>query len=643
MFGSNFSLMNYDTLSTHPWNCMNLHMNQAYEHMQTWPGLFQTQRYSFDNYTPYGNNYSNTFLLDPMYTMMQASWGTPAWNNGPWNNPNGGWNIWAPWGGNWGGGSSSSSSSSTDPEQLEHREKYTKLSNLAKELVEYDGLSNTEKRTLKAAINNTSGTDEEKYERLLKAYKEISGDTVEEFLAEGGQNLAVKDPSASGNDSSKNNFYYQLTQTGYEYKNTEMDKQVEKFHNSIKNELKGNDGSAEVAAGEILKLSSANILDFISSYNSKYSKSNDPKRIIKHISENWSDVGGKMKSTVGSTIVTPLVDALISKAQDVRKYLDEDAEEMITEAIEELETAKSKSKESADSNLSDAFDKLYLLTRQGAIAKVRNDAIAYYGEIDSKVFDDKLFADEVKKDLIAEGFDDADIDETEVKVSKEEAKKSSKSKKSEAEETPEEREAREAKEAKEAEERKAKRNEKKAEEAKTMQTKMASAGVSLNTHLSGWAWSDESSIAVNDTLSNVSKENVMILLNGYYITAGKLGATEGLIERLDDECDGGKIEMENKKKLINSLLEVAKDAGLETSAHYIKIQTIMKKYETGHDCAEKTTFNNGHIDNSLSSDGVWSAIGTIFGSWFVGLKTDNELIDEHMEALFQEIKAKQGT
>lgn len=658
MFGSYFSLMNYDTLSTNPWNCMNLHMNQAYDHMQTWPGFFNVQRYSFDNFTPYGSAYSNSFLLDPRYTIMQKSWGTPAWQNLPftdWSkNPNGSWN-WSPWGQNWSfNNSTNNASSSTDPDQIEHREKYNKLLSLAKQVKDYGDLSNTEKRTLQAAINDTKGTDKEKFEKLLKAYKTISKETIKSFLVENGQNLAVKDPSASGNDSSKNNFYYQLTQTGYEYKETTMDIDVENFYNSIKNELKGNDGSAEIAAGEIAKLNIDNVLDFISSFNSKYSKTNEPKRIIDHIKEEWSSVGGAMQSTVSSTIIVPLVDTLKSKAQDVRKHLDEDSQEAIKLAIEELEEAKYNSKTSIDSNLSAAFDKLYLLTRQGAVAKVRNDAIAYYGEIDSDIFNSKLFADEVKKDLIEEGFEDKDIENTEVSISEKEAKKSSKSSKNDVEETPEEKKAREEEERKKAEEAEAKRAEQEKRSSIEKKEENITAGMMINQNLTGWSWSDQPSININNTLEKINENNVMDVLTGYYINAGKLGATEGLIERLDDEHDGDKIEITNKIKVIDSLLKVAAKNDLKTSKHYIAIENIMTKYKTGgeyYDKAQgkctKDTFNHGGFDRSFTSEGAWSAIGAVvmncFGlGWTIGLKTDNEVIDEHLEALFQEIKAKQA-
>ena len=306
MFGNQFSLMNYDTLSTNPWNCMNLHMNQVACDMQVWPSLFQTQTYSFNNYIPYGGSYSNSYLTDPMYTIRQASWGTPAWNNNLWNNPmNGGWN-WTPWGNN-GIISGSSSSNSSDPEEIKHSEKYNKLKKLVEQLEKYEYLSNEEKRTLSAALKDTKGTNQEKFEKLLKAYNTIGKDKVEDFLVN-ANGLAVKDTSTTeGKDTSKNNFYYQLTQAGFEYKNKTMDDEVENFYNSIKNELKENGGKAVKACAVVDALDNSNILDFISSYNSNHKAD----ALFKHIGNNWKKVKGEMATSVSSQIIDPLADKLL--------------------------------------------------------------------------------------------------------------------------------------------------------------------------------------------------------------------------------------------------------------------------------------------------------------------------------------------
>lgn len=635
MFGNQFSLMNYDTLSTNPWNCMNLHMNQVACDMQVWPSLFQTQTYSFNNYIPYGGSYSNSYLTDPMYTIRQASWGTPAWNNNLWNNPmNGGWN-WTPWGNN-GITSGSSSSNSSDPEEIKHSEKYNKLKKLVEQLEKYEYLSNEEKRTLSAALKDTKGTNQEKFEKLLKAYNSIGKDKVEDFLVN-ANGLAVKDTSTTeGKDTSKNNFYYQLTQAGFEYKNKTMDDEVENFYNSIKNELKENSGKAEKACAVVNALDNSNILDFISSYNSNYKAD----ALFEHIGNNWKKVKGEMATSVSSQIIDPLADKLIAKAQEVSDYLDDDAQDEIKKAIEELETAKSKSKKSVNSNLSSAFNRLYLLTRLGATAKLRNDAIAYYGEIDSKVFDDKLFNKKVTKDLIDEGFDKSAIEEAQVSVSDREARRASRAKgEDDVEETPEEK----AKRLEEEEKKKAEREKKKAEEKIEARRASRADGLSLNTYLTGWSFDNESSIAINDILEGVDKDNIMALLEGYYIDAGKAGAKEGLLERLDDEYDGGTISMDNKKKIVTSLLEVAEEVGLKDSPEYKKIKSIMNKYEEGHSCEAKNTFNNGGLDRLIGSDGALSAVNSwvknIFVSPWIGLTTDNEVLDKQIESLFQKIKS----
>ena len=135
----------------------------------------------------------------------------------------------------------------------------------------------------------------------------------------------------------------------------------------------------------------------------------------------------------------------------------------------------------------------------------------------------------------------------------------------------------------------------------------------------------------------------MALLEGYYIDAGKAGAKEGLLERLDDEYDGGTISMDNKKKIVTSLLEVAEEVGLKDSPEYKKIKSIMNKYEEGHSCEAKNTFNNGGLDRLIGSDGALSAVNSwvknIFVSPWIGLTTDNEVLDKQIESLFQKIKS----
>ncbi len=664
------SMSNYHTLSTNPEDSMNLLMNRQVEHQRAWAPMFNVPTYSFGNYMPYTTSASNNFLIDPRHTVAQSTWGTPAWNKDMWNQ--GGWTPWggtSPWGNNTG-----SSTTSTDPEAIKHREKYNKLLSLVKQLKNYEYLSNDDKRNLEAAINDTKGTDQEKYERLSKAYKAIGIDKVREFLVDGANNVAVISPTSdAGKNTAKNNFYYQLTSTGFEYKGKEMDNSVEDFFNSIDNELKSNQGTTTKAADVVQALNEDNILDFISSYNSNYRNKSGATRIFDHISANWSDVSDELKPTVHTNIITPLVDKLIEKAQTVRNSLDDVSQDAIRDAIAELETAKSNSKTSIDSNLSSAFDKLYLLTRKGALAKVTNDAVAYYSEIDSDLFKADMFNQKIKEDLLEEGFDDSAIDAATVNISGKEARRASG--KADEPETPEEKAAREAKEA-----------EYKANQQVQLEQKqkdIKAFGASLADDLSGST--DDSFYSTVDTnLATLDKDNIMHFLTGYYIDGNNLGNTEGLIEKLDDESGAdGVITMANKRKIVDSLMKVAEAEGLSSSPNYVKLKSVLAMYDNstneGQERYGAKDFNYGGGTRALNSEGLGYTVGnglvgmTVGGSgaavgaaacaasgpvgWIIGglaivggivgaccdQVTDNEVIDEHMEALFQEIRAKQAS
>ena len=99
------SAMNYDMISTNPWNSMNLHMNQLWDHSMALQNIYTYPSYDFSNYYQYGTPSNNTWMTNPMYTIGQMSWSTPAWgqvaNTFGWN------------GVNFGGGASSSSNSSS--------------------------------------------------------------------------------------------------------------------------------------------------------------------------------------------------------------------------------------------------------------------------------------------------------------------------------------------------------------------------------------------------------------------------------------------------------------------------------------------------------------------------------------------------
>lgn len=421
------SAMNYDMMSPNPWNTMNLHMNQLWDHSAAWNNMFSVPQYSFDNFMPYGNMYGNSYLTNPFYSLNQMSWGTPAFNNMPWNNGGNMGNMWSPFG--WNGGSFNGNNNGNSNTNSTASRKYNRLLTFMKQLVKYeDGLSASQIDALNDAMRNAKGTTEEKYEKLLDAYNEIDKDTIRDFLAENGHKLGVSS-DIKGNAKNKDSFYHRLLHTGFEYE-TDMDDEVEKFYDEIKT-LKGSDGKSEDIEGIIglINNETYDILDFISSWNNNYKDDSESARVIDHIKKYYDDIDDKeQKADAKKLILKPFVEELIDKANSVKKVLDKDSKEAIEEAISDVREALNNTDESVDGNLSDAFDKLYLYTRQGAMAEFRNDAKAYYGEIDDEVFNDKLFVDEMIKDLESEGFSSSEIEDTEVAISERRAKRASRSK-----------------------------------------------------------------------------------------------------------------------------------------------------------------------------------------------------------------------
>lgn len=426
------SAMNYDMMSPNPWNTMNLHMNQLWDHSAAWNNMFSVPQYSFDNFMPYGNMYGNSYLTNPFYTLNQMSWGTPAWNNTPWNNnsnvANGG-NMWSPWGwngGNFNGGSSNNANNNSNTNSTANR-KYTRLLSLVNQLVQADDiLSPSQIDNLNDAKRNTKGTTEEKYERLLEAYNDIDKDTIREFLRENGYKLGVSS-DVKGQEKNKDTFRNRLLNAGFEYESI-MDDKVEEFYDEIAT-LKDNDGTSEIAEGIIALIDNKtyDILDFISSWNNNYKEDSDSSRVIDHFAKYYDEMEDKEQKDSAKKILKLLVAELIDKANDVKKSLDTDSKEAIEDAIHDVREALKNSDDSVAGDLSGAFDKLYLYTRQGAMTVLRNDAKTYYGEIDSAVFNDKLFTTDVYKDLISEGFTDDQIKDTGVAISERKAKRAASS------------------------------------------------------------------------------------------------------------------------------------------------------------------------------------------------------------------------
>lgn len=178
-------------------------------------------------------------------------------------------------------------------------------------------------------------------------------------------------------------------------------------------------------------------------------------------------------------------------------------------------------------------------------------------------------------------------------------------------------------------------------------------------------------IVINESLEQLTPENVVEFLKGY--NAAKSGANflhknEGIMEMMDDEHDDGELKMENKKHLVETLLKAAEAKGLQNSPNYKTINNIMKAYRNGGKLAGVTNFNQRHeftpkAWGSIAGGGASGAAGAIAATffatnpigWIGGIssvigggiaaacfdkRTDNERLDEAMNALLQEIQNK---
>lgn len=618
------SKMNYDMLSQFPTDTMNLHMNQLWDNSKALSNLYTFPSYEFGSFTPYGGINSNSYLTDPMYSVKQSAWGTPAWNNSlPWLNNNAS-NLWNNSGNMWGNmgwnGSNSnggSNDSNLTAEEKGFQRKHNALMSLVKQLKDYEGLTNEEKDELTVAARGTKGTWEEKYDALKEAYDKVDKSTVKEFLAEGGFKLGVS-KDIKGNAKDKDSFNNRLLACGYEYEDTAVDKQLDTFYDGIKN-LSNEDGTDAGAEGILggFETGTIDILDFVSSWNNEYKDNKDAKRVIKHIAQYYDKIDDEQsKETAKKKILTPFVNAMIKKANSVKGSLDADSKEKMEKAVDELrkalEETKTGKKDKVNSKLSDAFDTVYLLSRQAAMTKLRNDAKKQYGDIDDEVFNDKLFEDEIIKDLKAEGFSDSDIKDAEVKIS--EKKKTTKADKKEKDEEDEEDKKAEVKEKDEVD---------KKEPNGSAQVRQDGSDVKHALYHQQWGGTigKENSEALASTLKEVSnEEDILNFLDGYYGTSGEY-PHEGLMERLDDDTENDIITVDIKLDFLDAVLEKANSLGLSEDKNYTKLASLVKKCKGMSDA------------KSLDVTYEWRIFctGTTYG----------EAIDKQLHALHKKMRAKQ--
>lgn len=210
-------------------------------------------------------------------------------------------------------------------------------------------------------------------------------------------------------------------------------------------------------------------------------------------------------------------------------------------------------------------------------------------------------------------------------------------------------------------------------------------GIAVKDLLDGWT-SDNDAKEINKYLNNISKYNVMEFLDGVFSV--DKNPTEGLIEKLDDDCDENVVTMKNKMNLVNKFLEKAEDLGLEKDPDYIKLKVLMARHND-----KEGNFNNTNAeresgacswDGAVAGAGVAGTAGaavagfTAAGSWLAGTKigaaigsfggpagtilggvigavaglaggfivdycdkhTDNEVIDDLMQSLYKKMKTK---
>lgn len=737
------------------WGSFNIQANTAWADSITRPMLGQTSIYNFNNFCQYPNMAGNSYLTNPFFTLGQMSWqntmngGMPYFNaqgqfQAPWANGTG-MNNWGFMG--WTPSGTTSSNSNLTEEENDYKIKYDTLLPLVKELSKYDEISYKEQVTLKNAISPTGKTWKEKFEALEKAYKKIDKETRREFILENGYKIGTT-KDINGKDD-KNSFYNRLLDCGYEFTHDSVgvDDQISSIRDSIRS-ISSKNGKAVML--ENIANGDYDILDIVSSWNTKYaSSSDDEKRIIDFAIKQFNTLDKKdsLRETVIDSAIYPLVDKLIYVAEyEFKDGVSASSQAKIEKAVSNLRDSKNNcSKEAGiDSNLSKYFDELYLLLRQASITKLRNDVLKYYGEVDPEVFTDDMFETETYKDLKNEGFDDLAIKGAGVTPKKKPTSSGSKTsneidnktaleqveqlKKYGVIETMQLKTAdgktvyREkektgnrdyqrlyyiendklvewtntrydddttsfvainnalAQNEVEAKPSKVIEDKEKAEEARqnavsvqNSRENSKSDGKYIAEKLPGTT-DDFIYSNVDTKLRNLNKDNIIDFFDGYYDVRGQ-GKIEGILELMDDEYDKGQIKIENKKIMINSLLERAVQAGISTSDDDYKAihELINDKYTSSFE--DKNTFNHGgwsrfgkdwavklsqgigalavggyaaslaaaaSVTAAISNPIGWCVAGGIIIWLLCDKTTDNEVLDKHMKSLYNKIKAKES-
>lgn len=412
------SFINFQMCSTNPMNSLNIMWNQLGTKNLANSMMYHYPVFSMNNFTPFFNGTSNDYLTNPFYSVAQTMWNFNQSGNTIWggsnNNMFGNMDFSKMWGNFTGSGSSSSvgGERTKTAEQIEYQRKYNKLLSLMKQLKDAEEITSAQKDIINAAIvadnENSKGEWKDKFNALKKAYDKIDDKNIKKYLV---KNM---DASVNGESGAENSFRVQLTDAGYEYTATDVDTKLNALVCAI-DEL--SDSNPRISNGLIdaLDIESAdtNILDLISSWNSEKGNLNvGNKRIMAYIADKYNDskIKDESREEIKTSLVKPLYLSLINKAKDLANQLEGEEIDNLNNAITTLATEYEKLDKNMSTSFVQAFDNLYVATRWAAIKVIEKEADEYYGEIDSKFFNNELFDDDVKDDLIAEGFSKTEID-----------------------------------------------------------------------------------------------------------------------------------------------------------------------------------------------------------------------------------------
>ena len=412
------SFINFQMCSTNPMNSLNIMWNQLGTKSLANSMMYHYPVFSMNNFTPFFNGTSNDYLTNPFYSVAQTMWNFNQSGNTIWggsnNNMFGNMDFSKMWGNFTGSGSSSSvgDERTKTAEQIEYQRKYNKLLSLMKQLKDAEEITSAQKDIINAAIvadnENSKGEWKDKFNALKKAYDKIDDKNIKKYLV---KNM---DASVNGESGAENSFRVQLTDAGYEYTATDVDTKLNALVCAI-DEL--SDSNPRISNGLIdaLDIESAdtNILDLISSWNSEKGNLNvGNKRIMAYIADKYNDskIKDESREEIKTSLVKPLYLSLINKAKDLANQLEGEEIDNLNNAITTLATEYEKLDKNMSTSFVQAFDNLYVATRWAAIKVIEKEADEYYGEIDSKFFNNELFDDDVKKDLISEGFSKTEID-----------------------------------------------------------------------------------------------------------------------------------------------------------------------------------------------------------------------------------------